>query len=278
MKMENKISAIIPVYNEDRIIGEALGSLKGVVDEIILVHDGKCGDNTLKIAKKFTKRIYTIPHKGRSAFPTAFGLKKAKYNWVLKIDADESLSDEFRKNIRNLIREKNVDSFSFIHPLWDGKKGITKTWPRKTALVRKSKIAYLGFPGFDMSIRTKGRNKKTPYIIRHKPLKNQDVGWKEFREKVLKDYAQNQAKNLLKEFKDFPTFQYDKDDFPMKIKIRTIFPVFTNTLYAFLIFFKQMFYEGAWKEGSAGFQVALKTFTYNIRLGYLIHKEKVKNK
>lgn len=276
--MEDKISAIIPVYNEGKIIGEALKSLKGIADEVIVVHDGKCRDNTLKIARKFTKRVYTIPHKGRSAFPTAFGLKKAKYNWILKIDADESLSDGLRKKIKNLIKEKDVDSFSFIHPLWDGKKCITKTWPRKTALARKSKTSYLGFPGFDMSIRTKGRNKKTLYIIIHKPRKNQDVGWKGYREKVLRRYAQDQAKNLLKDFKDFPTFQYDRNDFPMKLKIRRVFPIFTNTIYAFLVFFKQMFYEGAWREGSRGFHVALKTFIYNLRLGYLIQKEKLKSK
>lgn len=276
--MENKISAIIPVYNEDKIIGEALGSLKGIVDEIIVVHDGQCKDNTLKIAKKFTKKIYIRSHKGRSAFPTAFGLKKAKYGWILKIDADESLSEGLKKNIRELIKSKETDAFSFVHPLWDGKRAITKTWPRKTSLARKSKISYLGFPGFDMNLPVKGIVKKTNYLLYHKPQKNQDVGWNGFKEKVLRRYAPSQARNLLKNFKDFPTFQYNANDFPLKIKIRKTFPIFTNFSYAILAFFKQMFFEGAWKEGKYGFNVALKTFIYNIYLGYLIKKEKSKNK
>jgi len=275
MKMENKISTIIPVYNEEKIIGEALKSLKGVVDEIIVIHDGVCKDNTLKIARKFTKNIYVRHHKGRSAFQVDFGLKKAKYNWILKIDADESLSKELQKNIKKLIKEKDVGAFSFIHPLWDGKKCITKNWPRKTVLVKKSKISYLAFPGFDASIPIKGRVKKTNYTLYHKPSKNQDVGWKGFKEKVMKKYAPSQAKYLLKNFKDFETFQYKKNNFPLKIRIRKVFPLLTNTIYAFLVFFKQLFIEGAWREGKVAFKVVLKTFIYNVYLGYLIQKEKI---
>jgi len=131
-KSKNKISAIIPVYHGEKTIEETLKSLKGVVDEIIVVHDGKCEDNT---PEKYTKNIYIQLHKGRSAFPFAFGLKKSKYNWILKLDDDESLSPELRKNIRRLIESKEFDAYSFIHPLWNGKKSITKIWPRKTVLV-----------------------------------------------------------------------------------------------------------------------------------------------
>ncbi len=276
--MKNKISAIIPVYHGEKTIKETLKSLKGVVDEIIVVHDGPCKDNTLKIARKYTKKIYTPPHKGRSAFPFAFGLKKARYNWVLKLDDDESLSEPLRKNIRNLIESREFDAYNFIHPLWNGKKPITKTWPRKTVLVRKSKISYFGFPGFDMNINHTGKTQKTDYIMFHKPRENQDVGWHGFREKVLRRYAPNQAKNLLKPFNTFPTFQYHEKDFPLKLKIRTKFPIITNLLYAILVFFKQLFREGAIREGYLGFQVALKTFVYNIYLGYLIQKEKFRTK
>lgn len=276
--MTDKISAIIPVYHGEKTIEEALKSLEGVVDEIIVVHDGPCKDNTLKIVRKYTKKIYIQPHKGRSAFPFAFGLEKARYNWILKMDDDESLSNELRKNIRSLIKAKDVDAYSFIHPLWDGKKPITKTWPRKTVLVRKSKISYFGFPGFDMNVNTTGRIKKTNYVIIHKPTENQDVGWKGYRKKVLKRYAPSQAKNLLRDFKEFPTFQYREKDFPLKIRIRKIFPIFTNFAYAFLIFFKQIFFDGAIREGRYGLNVAIKTFIYNVYLGYLIQKEKSKQK
>ena len=274
--MTNKISAIIPVYHGEKTIEETFKSVKGVVDEIIVVHDGPCKDKTLKIARKYTKKIYTPTHRGRSAFPFAFGLKKAKYNWILKLDDDESLSPELRKNIRKLVEVKDVDAYSFIHPLWDGKKPFTKTWPRKTVLVRKSKISYFGFPGFDMSINHVGKEKKTNFVIIHKPKENQDVGWHGFREKVLKKYAPNQAKNLLKSFNEFPTFQYNSKDFPSRLRYRTKFPIVTNFAYAVIAFPKHMFLDGAWREGLPAFKVGLKSFIYNVYLGYLIQKEKRK--
>jgi len=274
MKQKNKISAIIAVYHGEKTIEPTLKNLKGVVDEIIVVHDGPCEDRTIKIAKKYTKKIYIRPRGGRTCFPFGFGLKKARYNWVLKMDDDETLSEELRNNIRDLIKTKEFDAFSFIHPLWDGKKPITKTWPRKTVLVRKSKIAYLGFPGFDMNINHTGKTKKTNYVMFHKPLQNQDVGWEGFKKKVLQRYAPSQAKNLFRPFTDFPTFQYKEKDFPFKLKIRKTLPIFTNTIYAFLAFFKHFFYDGAWREGRKGFMVVFKTFIYDIYLGYLIQKEK----
>ena len=272
--MNNRISAIIPVYHGEKTIKETLDSLKGVVDEIIVVHDGLCKDNTLKIAEKYTKKIYIRPHKGRSAFPFAFGLKKAKYNWILKLDDDESLSEDLKENLRNLIKNKEIDAYSFIHPLWNGKEPFTKTWPRKTVLARKSKISYLGFPGFDMNINTIGKVKKTNHVIFHKPKENQDIGWKGYKEKVLQRYAPSQAKNLLKPFNEFPTIQYSGKDLPLKLRIRTKIPIITNFLYAILIFFKQLFVEKSIKEGKSGLSVAIKTFIYNVYLGYLIQKEK----
>jgi len=274
--MKNRISAIIAVYHGEKTIKETLESLKEIVDEIIVVHDGSCKDNTLKIAKRYTGKVFIRPRKGRAAFQVAFALKKAKYNWILKLDDDESLSEPLRKNIRKLIKSKDFDAYSFIHPLWDGEKSITKTWPRKTVLVRKSKISYFGFPGFDTNINHVGKTQRTNYVMFHKPHENQDVGWHGFKEKVLKRYAPSQAKNLLKPFNTFPTFQYTEKDFPLKLKLRTKFPIFTNIVYAFLVFFKQLLYEGAIREGFLGFQVALKTFIYNIYLGYLIQKEKWK--
>ena len=63
--MANKpatISACLVVYNEEKSIQCCLESLRPVVNEIIIVHDGECNDKTLEIARKFTKHIYFQPH------------------------------------------------------------------------------------------------------------------------------------------------------------------------------------------------------------------------
>lgn len=273
--MENTISAIIPVYNEDKIIEENLKSLKGNVDEIIVIHDGKCKDDTVKISKKYTNKVYEIEHRGRSAFLVIPALKKAKGNWILKLDADESLSPDLQKNIRNLVEEENIDGYSFVHPLWDGRKTISRKWPRKTVLVRKNKIRYIAFPGFDMNLPIEGNVREVDYTIFHKPQKNQDVGWAGYKEKVLQRYAPNQAKWLMRDFSEFETYQYNKKDFPRRILFRRQFPLLSGFVFAILSPAKQ-FFSGGWKEGLPAYETMLKTFIYNFYLGYLLRKEKNK--
>ena len=46
----NRISACTIVFNEEKKIRPCLKSLQGCVDEIIVIHDGKCSDKTLKNA------------------------------------------------------------------------------------------------------------------------------------------------------------------------------------------------------------------------------------
>ena len=57
-KNRNKISAFIVAYHEENLIERCLRSLVDVVDEIIVVHDGPCLDKTIKIAQKYTSKVF----------------------------------------------------------------------------------------------------------------------------------------------------------------------------------------------------------------------------
>ena len=48
MPEKNTISACLVVHNEEKLIGRCLESIKNLVDEIIVVHDGPCQDKTLR--------------------------------------------------------------------------------------------------------------------------------------------------------------------------------------------------------------------------------------
>ena len=90
------------VRNEEVNIERALRSVIGVVDEIVVVDTGS-EDKTVEIAKKYTEKVYF--HEWKDDFSEArnFSLRFPTCEWVLILDADEELSEEFRKNIRTFL-------------------------------------------------------------------------------------------------------------------------------------------------------------------------------
>lgn len=91
------ISAILITYNEEADLPEALASLRGVADEIVVVDSGSA-DRTREIAQEMGARVVLRPF-------TNFGEQKnfaaaqASNPWLLSLDADERLNPELREAI-----------------------------------------------------------------------------------------------------------------------------------------------------------------------------------
>ena len=275
--MKKGISAIIVVHNEDNIIRRCLESIKDVVDEILIIHDGKCHDKTVKICKEYTKNVFIRPRKRMVAMQLKFLFEKVKYEWVLKIDADEVLSKELKENIRELIKNPKADAYSFLWLFWDGKKEVTKKWPRKMALYRIAKSSFLGFPHWDEP-KIYGNVIDSDYKLEHKTPGGNIPTWKSSVEKGLKKYLPAQAKNTLKDFKEFDQFQYRGDDFPLAIRIRRKAPLLSAIPFALFTFFKFSFSEGAWKEGIIALNRAFHGMIYYLVLGFQVYKLKNQKK
>lgn len=271
--MKNGISAIIVIHNEEEVIGRCLESIKGVVDEILIIHDGPCGDKSIKICKKYTDNIFVRPRKKMVAKHLNYLFERIKYKWVLKIDADEILSKKLKENIRELIKDPKADAYSFLWPFWDGKREVTKRWPKKMALYRLSKISFLGFPHWD-DPKINGNIIDTKYKLEHKTINGNIPVWKKFKKKALSFYGPAQAESTIENFNEFEQFQYDRDDFPLAVKIRRTFPLLSAIPFAILAFFKTYFSEGAWKEGKIALKFAFFSFIYYLVLGWQVYQFK----
>jgi len=274
--MNQKISAIMIVYNEEKVIERALESIKGVVDEILIFHDGPCLDDTLKIAKKYTKKVFGLPRKGRSGLHLIDAIKKTKNDWVLKIDADEFLSEGMKKNINRLAQKQDVSAYLFKWLIWDGKKYISENWPHKKVMYKKSKVSFYEFPGKDEP-ETSGKEIKTDYLLEHKPGagKNDTLwSWKDYWDKGINRYGKSQAEWTLKEFKDLRKWQCKRNKYPLTIRVRRNFPLLSAIPFGIMAFLKEIFSGAAWKEGNFVIRGAFRTGLYYIWLGGYIFKLK----
>ncbi len=100
MDLKKGISGVIITYNESSNIRRCIESLKGVVDEVVVV-DSNSTDNTIKICKELNARVILQPFLGYIEQKN-FALECAHYNYVLSLDADEALSDGLRSEILGL--------------------------------------------------------------------------------------------------------------------------------------------------------------------------------
>lgn len=271
---KQKISVIMVIYNEGDKIRRCLENVKDIADEILIMHDGPCKDNTIKISKEYTKKV--IVNKANVGLPgpiLPLLVKKAKGPWILKIDADEFLSPELKRNIKRLAQNPKADAYTFKWLYRVNGKYITKNWPTKTVLYRKSKISLLGFPHRDDPI-IHGNIIKTDYSLEHRPPRAGMPTLREFKNKYLGRYARLQAEYTLKDFDELNKFQWHEKDFSIAIKIRRKFPLLSSIPIGILAFFKSLFSEEAWKEGYPALWLATSCLIYYPYVGYLIYKLK----
>lgn len=94
------LSVIIITKNEEEMIGDCLVSVKDLADDVIVVDTGNT-DKTNEIAKSFGAKIVKSKGTNYSDFRNS-GLRAAKGDRLLYVDADERVSPQLRMEIKSL--------------------------------------------------------------------------------------------------------------------------------------------------------------------------------
>jgi glycosyltransferase involved in cell wall biosynthesis len=115
-----KISVVIICKNEEDEIGRCLQNLHGITDDIVVLDNGST-DDTKNIVRKAGVRLVEDSWEG-------FGKTKnkvtqlAKYNWILNLDADESIDEELKKSLLNLSLANDNEVFEIKFKNFFGNK------------------------------------------------------------------------------------------------------------------------------------------------------------
>jgi len=115
----NKITLCMLVKNEEFFIDLPLKSTIDLVDEVVIVHDGECKDNTIKIAKEICgdklNVIVDTTHNGHFGKQRQLALDNAKGEWILWLDADECLDEGIQKSIKEVIAQDKLECFHLLY-------------------------------------------------------------------------------------------------------------------------------------------------------------------
>lgn len=168
-----EISAVIIAHNEEKRLEGALKSLAGVASEIVVV-DCFSADDTIKIAKKYTDRVFERAWTN-FADQKNFADSKASHAWILSLDADERVSPELRDELSELKKtEPECSSFSIPRQVFYLGRWIRHSgWypDRKLRLFRKDQARWEGDYVHEKLV-VEGKTEKLKGSIHHFTYRN----------------------------------------------------------------------------------------------------------
>ncbi len=259
---KNTVTATVIAYNEEKNIRRCLDSVKGAVDEIIVVHDGKCSDKTLSIAKKYTKKIFIRPRVGEAEPHRAFAIERASSEWILALDADEYLTLPLQKEIKKLVNSSGVDGYEFYWPFYDKGRQITSgplSKAYRLALFRKSKTT--APKKFHEWYKVDGSVKRLGFVLEH-GIDFDNWTMHGFRRKNWPRAMADARFRVLNGYAPFPSFFYLGKSV-----------LWFLLLLPYIFFINRLFLHGA-----LGFRVAFLNAFYNLLLYFYVFKFKLTGK
>lgn len=111
-KKRETVSAVIMTYNGADLVEGTLKSVKGWVDEIVVI-DGFSTDRTVEICKSYGAKVVQNKWDGyRFCTERNLGNQHATSDWCFHVDPDERATPEFRDAVLKIL-EKGTDCNAF---------------------------------------------------------------------------------------------------------------------------------------------------------------------
>lgn len=245
----SKVSALILARNEEHNIKDCLDSIH-FADEVIVIDDHST-DKTPNIAKAWGAKVITRAMNGDWGAQQTFAIEQASCEWVLFIDADERISPELAREIKEVLAEGTPGAYwllrqnKFHHN--EATHGVLR--PDYVNRLFPAKGSYV--KGFvHPEIVAPYPNKKLKHFMYHYTYDN----WDQYINK-LNNYTRLAAEKYKEEGK---TCSFIKD----------------IVLRPFWAFIKMYFLSGGFRDGKMGWVLSVNHYFYTmnkyVKLYYLL--------
>jgi glycosyltransferase involved in cell wall biosynthesis len=224
------VSALVVIHNEAKLLDRCLRSCADLVDDIVVIHDGPCNDESLIIAQKYTGRIFIRPRIGEAEPHRVFGIKQCRHDWILFLDGDEFLSTDIRSHLRDWITSQTCDAYEFAWPTWY--RGRYYQAFSKRALWRKSRFFFIGAPHeYAKPCDDAAQICRVSSRLEHKPLYD-NITWQKWRSKWL-PWAKIHASYYQRPFSSLETYNCSLKDWEPVIRYRLKYPLLLGVCGSF---------------------------------------------
>jgi glycosyltransferase involved in cell wall biosynthesis len=158
-----KISIVLATYNEEENIRRCLDSVKGWVDEIVIV-DGTSSDNTVKIAEEeYRAKVLIKPNQKNFHINKQIAIDTAISHWILQLDADEVVSKPLRNEIEEILKDEDKYNGYWI--------------PRKNWFLGRFLMKGGQYPDYTLRLYKNGKGKLPQRDVHEQAVVEGEVGY-----------------------------------------------------------------------------------------------------
>ena len=166
------ISLCLIVKNEEKVLGNCLGSVEGIADEIIVVDTGST-DATKEVAQRFGARVCDFEWIYDFSAARNYSFAQARMDYIMWLDADDVLLPEDRTKLLALKQnfDTTLDAVTMMYNYnFDETGNVTET-ARRIRLARRSmNFTWKGYVHEDLSPDTTYRYLDSDIIVTHNKL------------------------------------------------------------------------------------------------------------
>ena len=165
---KNRISLVIPAYNEEDYIAQCLQAALGQAEPFyeIIVVDNNSSDHTAQIARSF-KRVKVVTEKRQGVvFARTKGFDMAKGDIIARIDVDTLLTPQWSRQVREEFKDASLAAVSGRPTYYDVTfekfvVAVENSFRRKMARALSDSLF---LQGANMAIRKKSWQQIKPYL------------------------------------------------------------------------------------------------------------------
>jgi hypothetical protein len=213
-----EVALVVCLHGSGRHLERLLTHAQGCYDDLLIVHDGPDETGVRRIGESCGGRFFERPRAFQQERHWPFAWGQARCDWILRWDADEFPSPELRRWLEAFRQSAEpaaeVSGFEGILPLWDGRRALTRRWPRRVILIHRGRVRFFGMP--DQGPIADGRFERTDLVLHHQPERKAHGVRYMLRRPKVRRWFELIAEALQGRPTDLPCWRWDSPEWPWR--------------------------------------------------------------